>query len=427
MRGKRMTVFLDETDQWHHRALYLAILDRLKAAGCAGATAVRGIAGFGPHSHIIKTARFVDVRMDLPMVITVIDLPDRIERFAAEVAGMLSGGAIVLEDVEVHFYSAGFRGGLPDVTVADVMSRAPEFVTPDTPLVEVVRRLLERGYTVMPVVDSDRRVVGVIGDQDLLSRGIISERLHIHRAAAEVPHDTLQRLASNGGMVRDVMTAPAVTVHESTHVPEAARLMHDRRLKRLPVIDDAGRLVGVLGRFDILSSIASGYARRTAPRSAQLPQEHRTVGEIMERDVPTVAETAPLGDVIERLLDSTVHEVIVVDPERRPVGIITTANVLVRADPAERPGLLTQLRSRWSAEARRQVRRTYGQRAGDVMASRVVTVRDTDPVITALTLSATKHLKRPPVVDAQGKLVGVVGRPALLAASLDLRIGNART
>jgi len=91
MRGKRMTVFLDETDQWHHRALYLAILDRLKAAGCAGATAVRGIAGFGPHSHIIKTARFVDVRMDLPMVITVIDLPDRIERFAAEVAGMLSG------------------------------------------------------------------------------------------------------------------------------------------------------------------------------------------------------------------------------------------------------------------------------------------------------------------------------------------------
>ena len=61
MRGKRMTVFLDETDHWRHRPLYLAILERLKAAGCAGATAVRGIAGFGPHSHIIKTARLVDV------------------------------------------------------------------------------------------------------------------------------------------------------------------------------------------------------------------------------------------------------------------------------------------------------------------------------------------------------------------------------
>ncbi|HJW69916.1 MAG TPA: DUF190 domain-containing protein [Candidatus Binatia bacterium] len=425
MRGKRMTIFVDETDHWGHRSLYLAILERLKGAGCAGATAVRGVAGFGPHSQI-KTARFVDVSIDLPIVISAIDLPDRIERFAAEVAEMMSGGVIVLEDVEVHFYSAAFRGGLPDVEVRDVMSRAPEFVTPDTPLVDVVRRLLERDYTVLPVVDPERRVVGVIGDQDLLSRGVISESLHVHRAAgAEIPHDTLGRLTANGGVVCDVMKAPALTVQESARIPEAARLMHDQHLKRLPVVDDAGHLVGVLGRFDILSSIASGYARRTAPRTVRLPQEHRTVDEIMERDVPTVAETTPLGDVVERLLDSAVHEVIVVDAERRPLGIITAANVLVRADPVERPGLLTQLRSRWNADAKRQVRRVYGQRAADVMASPVVTVRDSDPVMTALTLSATKHVKRPPVVDAEGRLVGVVGRPALLAASLDVAAGDA--
>jgi CBS domain-containing protein len=271
-------------------------------------------------------------------------------------------------------------------------------------------------------------VLGVIGDQDLLSRGVISESLHVYRAAgAEIPHDTLGRLTSNGDVVRDVMKAPALTVRESARVPEAARLMHDQHLKRPPVVDDAGHLVGVLGRFYILSSIASGYARRTAPRTVPLPQEHRTVGEIMERGVPTVAETTPLGDVVERLLDSAVHEVIVVDAEWRPVGIITAANVLVRVDPVERPGLLTQLRIRWNADAKRQVRRVYGQRAADVMASPVVTVRDTDPVMTALTLSATKHVKRPPVVDAMGRLVGVVGRPALLAASLDVGAGDAET
>jgi CBS domain-containing protein len=202
--------------------------------------------------------------------------------------------------------------------------------------------------------------------------------------------------------------------------------MHERHLKRLPVVDDTGHLVGVLGRLDILSRIAAGYTRRTAPRTAGLPQEHRTVSEIMERGVPTVAETTPLGDVVERLLDSAVHEVIVVDAEGRPLGIITAANVLVRADPGERHGLLTQLRSRWNAEAKRQVRRVYGQRAADVMASPVVTVRDTDPVMTALTLSATKHVKRPPVVDAEGRVVGVVGRPALLAASLDMGSGDAQ-
>ncbi len=420
MRGKRMTVLLGEADQWHHRPLYLAILERLKADGCAGATVVRGIAGFGAHSQI-KTSRLLDVSLDLPIVITVIDLPDRIERFASAVAEMLSAGVVVLDDVDVHFYSAAFRGGLPDVEVRDVMSRAPEFVTPQTPLVEVVRRLLERDYNELPVVDEDRRVVGVIGDHDLLARGLLSESVRLHKVAGpEALQDTLRALTSNGAVVRDVMTAPAVTVPESMRLPEAAHLMHERHRKRLPVVDGDGRLVGVLGRLDILTSIATGYARRTAPRSVRLPQEHRTVGEIMERDIPTVAPTTPLGDVMEHLLTSTAEEVIVVDVDGRPVGIITDANVLERADPTDRPGLLTQLRSRWNRDAERQVRRSYGQRATDLMTAPVVTVRDSDPVITALTLSATQHLKRLPVVDVSGRLVGVVARPALLAASLDV-------
>jgi CBS-domain-containing membrane protein len=99
--------------------------------------------------------------------------------------------------------------------------------------------------------------------------------------------------------------------------------MHERHLRPLPVVDDTGQLVGVLGRLDILSSIVAGYARRTAPRTARVPQEHRTVGEIMERGVPAVAETTPLGDVVERLLDSAVHEVVVVNAEGRSLGIIT--------------------------------------------------------------------------------------------------------
>ena len=418
MRGKRMCIYLGETDQWHHGPLYLAILERLRAGGCAGATVVRGVAGFGAHAQI-KTARVLDLSLDLPIVITVIDLPERIERAAGEVAEMLSAGVIVIDDVEVHFHSAAFRGGLPDVEVRDVMSPTPEWVTPDTPLVDVVRRLLERDYNELPVVDEGRRVIGVIGDHDLLARGLLGESVRVQKAAGpDVLQETMQRLTANGGTVRDVMTTPAITARDSARVPEVAHTMHERHLKRVPVVDAAGRLVGVLGRFDILRSIATGFARRTAPRAIRLPQEHRLVGEIMERDVPTVTATVPLGDVVERLLGSTVEEVIVVDPDGRPVGIITDSNLLERVDPAERPGILTQLRSRWNRAAERQVRRSYGQRAADLMASPVVTVRQTDAVIAALTLSATKHLKRLPVVDDAGRLVGVVARPALLAASL---------
>jgi CBS domain-containing protein len=354
-------------------------------------------------------------------VVTAIDRPDRIERFAGEVAEMLSAGVVVLEDVDVHFYSAAFRGGLPDVEVRDVMSHEPEFVTPETPLVDVVHRLLERDYNELPVVGADRRVIGVVGDHDLLERGLLSQSVRLHKVAGpEALEDTVRALTSNGGVVRDVMTAPAITVRDSMRLPDAARVMHERHRKRLPVVDAEGKLVGVLGRLDILNTIATGYARRTAPRAMRLPQEHRTVGEIMERGIPTVAPTTPLGDVIEQLLASTAEEVIVADADGRPVGIITDANVLERADPLERPGLLTQLRSRWNREAERQVRRASGQRAADLMVTPVVTVRDTAPVMAALTLSATNHLKRLPVVDATGRLVGVVARPALLGASLDV-------
>jgi CBS-domain-containing membrane protein len=196
--------------------------------------------------------------------------------------------------------------------------------------------------------------------------------------------------------------------------------MHERGLKRLPVVDEDGVLAGVIGRLDVLSAVVSGYAGRMVPAAARLPQEHRTVGEIMERDVPTVPETAPLTDVVERLLASRVKRVVVVDDRMKPVGIVTDTDVLARAEASERPGLLTLLRSRWSEDARRELRRIYGRRASDVMSSPVVSIADTAPVIDALTLVVTRHVKRLPVTGADGRVVGIVSRPALLAASLDL-------
>jgi CBS domain-containing protein len=140
----------------------------------------------------------------------------------------------------------------------------------------------------------------------------------------------------------------------------------------------------------------------------------------MERSVPTVTETTPLDEVVEQLLASDAKRVAVVDEARRLVGMITDTDILARVDPAERPGVFTLLRSRWSKDADRKVRRAYGRRAADVMTTPPVAVRDDAPVMEALTISATKHVKRLPVVDAEGRVVGIVSRPALLAASLDL-------
>jgi CBS domain-containing protein/PII-like signaling protein len=420
MRGKRVTIFVGESDRWHHRPLYLAILEHLKAAGCAGATVTRGTAGFGAHSQI-KTATILRLSVDLPVVITAVDTPERIDHMLPEISTMLSGGLVIVDETEVYFHSAAFRGGLPDVSVGDIMTKDPEAVGPDTPIAEVVERLAGRDYTALPVVDQARRVVGVISDSDMLGRGLTRLSVSLHKVIGpDLVHEYVTRLKSEGRTVREAMTAPAITVTATTSIKDAAHLMHLRTLKRLPVVDNDGVLVGILGRLDIFQSITAGYARRTVPREIRLPQEHGTVGQVMERDIVAVPATAPLADVVGKLLAANVKRVLVVDDSGRLTGIITDSDIVARVDPEERPGLVTLLRSRWSNTAHRQVQRAYGQRAADVMTSPAVAIADTTTVIEALTLTVERHVKRLPVIDSQGRPVGIVSRTALLASSLDL-------
>ena len=420
MRGKRMTIFVDDTDRWKHASLYTTILEHLRSAGCAGATVTRGIAGFGEHSRI-KTTALVELAIGLPIVITVVDLSERVERVLPEIAAMLASGTITVEDTEIYFSSAAFKGGIPELRVAEVMHRQVETVSPETPLAEVVERLLARDYTALPVLDVDGRVVGMVADRDLLRSGTTPLSLSLQKVAGpELVQETLARLKANGGTVAGVMTTPAVSVTLESSLREAARLMHERGLKRLPVVDGEMRLVGVLGRLDVLNAIVSGHARRTVPVIHRLPQEHRTVAEVMERDVPTVFITTPLTEVVDKILASQVKRVMVLDDDNRLAGIIADSDIVARADAAERPGLLTSLRSWWSEAAKHEIRRARGQRAADIMTTPAVAVPGTATVIEALALTVTRHLKRLPVVDTDGRVLGIVSRPALLAASLDL-------
>jgi len=203
MRGRRVTVFLGDSDRVRLKPLYLAILERLRAAGCRGATVTRGIAGFGAHSHI-KTASLVELSADLPVVITAVDLPERIDAVLPDIEAMLAGGTITVDDTEVHFSSAAFEGGLPDVRVEQVMSVDVAAVGPESPIVDVVDRLLARDYTALPVVDAARRVVGVIGDEDLLASGLTSASLSLHKAVGpEALREVLANLKAAGKRVAE--------------------------------------------------------------------------------------------------------------------------------------------------------------------------------------------------------------------------------
>jgi CBS domain-containing protein len=135
-------------------------------------------------------------------------------------------------------------------TVADVMTRTVVVVAGSAPFKEVVRAMREFRVSALPVTDPDGLVVGVVSEADLMLREDPSVfELHFldRRARRE------ERRKAEASVARDLMTTPAVTIGPQAPVTEAAHVMHERGVKRLPVIDLEGRVVGIVSRIDLLA------------------------------------------------------------------------------------------------------------------------------------------------------------------------------
>jgi uncharacterized protein len=104
--ARRIRVYIGESDQWHGKALFTAIVERCRVEGFAGATVLRGIEGFGAHSRI-HTARILQLSEDLPVIVEIVDRPERIEQLLPMLDEMVKEGLVTIEDVHVLKYVSG--------------------------------------------------------------------------------------------------------------------------------------------------------------------------------------------------------------------------------------------------------------------------------------------------------------------------------
>jgi CBS domain-containing protein len=132
-------------------------------------------------------------------------------------------------------------------------------VTPDTPLKRVAGILAAHGFSGLPVVGPAGEPLGVVSEADFLVKGTepaleprrtLGRRLRFRRGDAE---SKAKRSARTAG---EAMSAPAISITPERPVAEAARLMMENQVKRLPVVDDEGRLVGIVTRTDFVRSFA---------------------------------------------------------------------------------------------------------------------------------------------------------------------------
>jgi len=101
--GKLLRIFIGESDQWHGKPLYEAIVERVNSEGLAGATVLRGIEGFGASTRI-HTSRILRLAEDLPVVIEIVDTEDRIDRVLPILDEMVGEGMITVERVHIIAY-----------------------------------------------------------------------------------------------------------------------------------------------------------------------------------------------------------------------------------------------------------------------------------------------------------------------------------
>ncbi|MCL6621999.1 MAG: CBS domain-containing protein [Syntrophobacterales bacterium] len=146
-------------------------------------------------------------------------------------------------------------------TARDIMTREVVTAGPEDSVEDLARLLAERRISGVPVVDDQGRVLGVVTQSDLLKRTreptlpVALNILDLH-LFLETPGRFRQRLEKLlGHTVRQVMSSPAITVAPDTPVSELARLMEDKGIHTLPVVEE-GRLVGIVGKLDLIRVLA---------------------------------------------------------------------------------------------------------------------------------------------------------------------------
>jgi len=173
-------------------------------------------------------------------------------------------------------------------TVRDVMTRRVVAVRKDASFKEMAAMLRSSRISASPVVDEAGRVIGVVSEADMLVKEAVQAQGTSLIAALRHIREEDKAAGITAG---DLMTAPAVTIGPDAPVQEAARRMYDRRVKRLPVVNQAGKLVGIVSRADVLSVFDRA--------------DEAIRGEVSQQVLPGILQAAP------HRLDVTVRDGIV--------------------------------------------------------------------------------------------------------------------
>ena len=309
-----------------------------------------------------------------------------------------------------------------NTAVRDVMTTRVVSVRQDVSFREMARGLRENHVSAFPVLDDDGKVIGVVSEADLLTKQALAGGYDGMPGMITGLLRRREQGKARGITAGDLMTGPAVTAVPEDTVQDAARLMSKRKVKRLPVVDAAGRLAGIVSRADVLSVFdhPDTVIRRWPDPASRLADartnKERTttmktsVQDAMTTQVVAVKLGASFQEMAARLRQSRVSAFPVIDDDGKVIGVVSEADMLAsKVLSADHAGMGTGMPNHGEQG------KADGLTAGDLMTHPAITVSPGDSVEVAARLMYTLQVKRLPVIDRGGRLAGIISRTDVLA------------
>jgi CBS domain-containing protein len=419
LQYKVIEIFTSEKVRWKGRPLNEAVVqyvhDLKIAARCLVTRAVDGCYESGE----VATGRLEVLSYNMPLRIAIVLPAAEIERVLPEVEAMVEDGIVAVHHLDVVSHKTRKQIVPRQVKVRDIMTPDPRKVSLTTPLDQIVRLLLSSIFTGVPVVNDADRPAGVITQGDLIYKGKMPMRLGLlAESGSEKLDAVLAALAAKSA--EEVMTSPVIAIGQDQFVKDAVDLMLSKGVKRLPVVDDKGKLTGMLSRLDIFRTIM-----QASPDWDAFKQQNITVGDvctvsdIMRRDTHAVLPETPVDEIIRMIDSNDIQRVTVVDKAGHFLGLISDRDLLVAFSPDFPDAIWDQFLSLVPFSERGKRHREFKERlraktAGEVMNADIVTVDETTLIDAAIALMTQKGLKRLPVLDSEGKFKGMISRDSLL-------------
>ncbi len=419
LRYKVIEIFTSEEARWQGKPVYSAIVQHVSNLKIPARCIVkRGVEG-SYESGEVATRSLEVLSYNMPLHINIILPACEFERVLSSVEEMVSDGIVATRDIEVLSHKTRGRLLPRQTRVREIMTPNPKKAGTKTPLSEVTKILLSSNdFTALPVVDEEDRPVGIISQGDLIYKAGMPMRLGLlAESDRERVGAVLETMAAK--LAGEIMTQPAVTIGQDKMVTEAVNLMLEKEVKRLPVVDDSGKLVGVISRVDVFHA-----AMKECPDWMAFHKQHvlvdglRFVSDIMRRDAHCVLPDTTIEEVMSIIDCNNIQRVCVSDKEGRLLGLISDRDLLI-AFSDRYPGIWDYFVSKIPFTERGRRNRELGEHlrartAAEVMNTNIVTVREDAPIAEAIQLMLKGSIKRLPVIDAEGRFKGMISRDSLL-------------